>query len=40
LASATASSSDANVWIVRTGPNTSRWTISASFDVGRMSVGS
>jgi hypothetical protein len=40
LASATASCSSRNVWNVRTGPNTSRCTISASFDRGSISVGS
>ena len=40
LASAIASSSSANVWSVRTGPKTSRWTISASLLVGSISVGS
>jgi hypothetical protein len=28
------------VWNVSTGPNTSRWTISLSFDAGSTSVGS
>src|SRR6476619_7623927 len=34
FASATASCSSANVWNVSTGPNTSRWTISESFERG------
>ena len=40
LASATASSSVAKVCRVSTGPKTSRWTISASFERGSISVGS
>jgi len=40
FASATPSSSPVKVWTVSTGPNTSRWTISLSFERGITSVGS
>ncbi len=40
FASRIASASSANVWSVSTGPKTSCWTTSESFEAGSISVGS